>query len=60
MTTDVPRKAKATAPRRTISKARLYKEVKKQAQAYDMLQSSVTLADFLEQLGGDVIEDATS
>ena len=51
----------ATKPikKRTMSKARLYKEVEKQAKAYDMLTASVLLTEFLEQLGGDVIQEAT-
>jgi hypothetical protein len=50
----------ATQPikKRTMSKARLYKEVKKQAALYDMSMSSL-LDEFLEKLGEDVIEEAT-
>ena len=50
---------KQKTPKRTMSKARLYKEVQKQARAYDMLTASVLLSEFLEQLGGDVIQEAT-
>jgi hypothetical protein len=46
-------------PKRTMSKARLYKEVEKQAKAYDMETIGATLGEFLERLGNDVITEAT-
>jgi hypothetical protein len=51
----------ATKPikKRTMSKARLYKEVEKQAKAYDMETIGATLGEFLERLGNDVITEAT-
>lgn len=49
---------KKPAPKRTISKARLYKEVNKQAKQYDM-GGSTLLAEFVDRLGEDVIEAAT-
>ena len=51
-------KKPAPKKRRTISKARLYKEVVNQAYEYDMSLSAI-LSEFIDQLGEDVIRDAT-